>query len=183
MKLPAQEHNIIYPDNDEANRFVIVGRMGSTYGVKGWIKIHSYTDPVESLLDYRPWYINRTGQWQEISMTEGKVHGRGIIAHMEGVDVKEDAKYFAGVEVAVHRDQLPPLETGEFYLDDLPGLNVITIQGNLLGEVQQVLETGASEVLVINGQKQHMVPLVLDRYVKKIDFKQKLVTVDWDPEF
>lgn len=165
------------------DRFVVVGRFGSTYGVDGWIKVSSYTDPIDNLLHYHPWHVKRGGTWQEIAIIDCKCHGQGIIALIEGFAVRETAKLFSGMDIAIQRKQLPPLAPGEFYLDDLLNMDVNTIDGRALGKITQIMETGASEIIVVNGDKQHMIPLLLDNYVKKIDFEQQLVTVDWDPQF
>lgn len=162
---------------------VIVGKLGSSYGVKGWIKVNSFTDPLDNLLDYSPWYVERQGKWFPLNVLEGRLYGKGLIVHLEGYDTPEDVKHLAGLSLAVERGQFPELDEGEFYLDDLEGLRVETLNNVFLGTVSQVITTGAHEVLVITGERERMIPLVMDIYIKKVDVEKGLILVDWDPDF
>lgn len=162
---------------------VPMGKIGSTYGIHGWLKVNSYTTPLTNLLDYQPWQVKLGNKWQQIDITAGKQHGKGLVVHIAGYDNPEAARIFSGCDISVDRRSLPALAAGEFYLSDLPGLKVTTTDAVELGTVSSIMDTGATEVLVVEGQKQHLIPLVLDNYIKCIDFKSKTITVDWDPEF
>ena len=172
-----------------AEDVVILGRFTSTYGVKGWIKVYSYTDPMEKILTYAPWLVCRNGHWTELKRIGGKPHGKGLIAQLDGVDTPEQARLFTNLEIAVPKGVLPDLEPGEYYWNQLENLLVYTESGVLLGRVDHLLETGANDVLVVQGteasldREERLIPWVPEQVIKEIDLDSGTMRVDWDPEF
>jgi 16S rRNA processing protein RimM len=173
------------PDN-----LIILGRVSSVYGVKGWVKIYSYTEPMERILDYGEWLLNLNGQWQPITVDKGRSHGKGMVAHFEGCDDREQARQYNGAEIAVPRERIPELPEGEYYWFQLEGLQAVNVQGNILGKVDHMMSAGASnDVLVVKGdaesidRQERLIPYVPDVYVKEVDLEQGRILVDWDPEF
>lgn len=163
---------------------VIVGRIGKRYGVKGWVKLHSFTDPITNILNYQPWLIkDKNNNWREIATEAIKPHGEGIVAKFAEIDSPETAKAFVNIEIAVPRDQLPKLEQNEFYWHDLIGLNVVNQQNEHLGKVSQLLATGANDVLVVDGDKEYLIPFLFDKFILDVDQTKKQITVDWDTAF
>ena len=166
----------------EAKR-IRIGRIGGSYGVKGWMKVQSFTVPVDNILDYHPWLINLKGKWQTISIAEGRVHGKGIVVKISGCDQPEDVSRYTNNEIWVAREQLPDLAQDQYYWTDLEGLSVETLQGIVLGNVDHLIDTGSNDVLVIKGETQHMVPFLREQVIKQVDLASGKIVVDWDPDF
>ncbi len=170
-----------------ARRRLQVGKIAGLYGVKGWVKVYSDTDPRENIVAYSPWQIDCggdcDGDWREVEVAEGRRHSKTVIVRLKGCECREAAQQLLGCEISIWRDQLAPLQPGEYYWADLEGLDVITVQGVSLGQVQRVFDTGANHVLSVRGERERLIPLVEPQYVKKVDFDARVIEVDWDPEF
>jgi 16S rRNA processing protein RimM len=168
---------------------VVLGRFTATYGVQGWIKVYSYTDPMENILTYTPWLVRKNGVWTELKRSGGKKHGKGLIARLDGIDAPEKARVFTNEEIAVPAKVLPDLKPGEYYWSQLENLLVYTESGELLGRVDHLMETGANDVLVVKGTKEsidreeRLLPWLPDQVIKEIDLDSGTMRVDWDPEF
>jgi 16S rRNA processing protein RimM len=168
---------------------VTMGRIGRIYGIKGWLKLISYTDPQENILDFRQLFAKIGGRWQEIEMDQSKVHGKGLIAHFAGYDDPDEAKALTGVELAIRTVDLPALDPDEFYWHELNGMQVKTLQGQLLGTVEKLLETGANDVLVVQPSqgsidtRERLIPYLPDRVVMDVSRTQRCISVDWDPDY
>ena len=156
--------------------------MGATYGVKGWVKINSYTDPISNILNYSSWFLNHQGEWVSVAVDEVKTHGNGLIAKLAGIDDPETAKQYTNDPIAVPHDLLPELPSDEYYWDDLVGLNVTTSSGVTLGQIIEVRNTGANDVLIIEGDKRHLVPFI-DHVIQSVDLHKRAMIVDWDHDF
>ena len=172
--------------------YITVGKIGAPYGVRGWVKIQSFTESVENLLDYEPWYVRKgkadsggvsTAAWIEAPLMEAKDHSKGIIAKFDGCDDRDSALKLRGQEIAIRRDQLPEPEAGEYYWVDLEGLEVITLEGVSLGKVDHMLATGANDVMVVKGERERLIPYVLQHIVHEVDLEGGTIRVDWDPDF
>ncbi|MEH6446862.1 MAG: ribosome maturation factor RimM [Oceanospirillaceae bacterium] len=167
----------------------IVGQITSVYGIKGWLKIYSHTEPMEGILDYKPWLIQRNGQWVPIDVEVSRKHGKGLVAKLEKVDDRDIARQYCGADIAVERSGLPELEVGEYYWSQLEQLTVYTLSGEELGKVSHLIETGSNDVLVVKGDsnsidlRERMVPYLPDQVVKEINLEEGTMRVDWDPEF
>lgn len=167
----------------------VVGKITSVYGVKGWVKIYSFTSPMENILAYAPWQLKMGGQWKPYKVAESKQHGKGLIARLEGVNDRELARQFCGVEIAIDKALLPELDAGEFYWSQLEQLAVYTLNGELLGRVSHLIETGSNDVLIVKGnaesidRRERMIPYLPDQVIKEINLETGTMRVDWDPEF
>lgn len=162
---------------------VRVGRVAGAFGVRGWVRVVSDTDPSVGILGYRPWRMHLNGAWVEMTATEGRQHPRGVVVKLEGCDDRDAAERYRGAEIAVRRDQLPVLGEREFYWVDLIGATVVTTRGRTLGQVKGLIETGANDVLVVEGDRQRLIPFIDDEVVSNVDLGVGRITVDWDPEF
>lgn len=161
---------------------IVVGEIAGVYGVRGWVRIRSFTDPVANLLDYQPWVLGDGERKQQVTLVDGRVHGPGLIARIAGIEDREAAAALHGELISVDREQLPETR-GEVYWADLEGLQVVTVDGVQLGRVDHLLETGANDVLVVRGERERLIPFVRDRVIRDIDLGNRCLTVDWDPEF
>lgn len=168
---------------------MVVGRLGAVYGIKGWMKINSFTDIPEGIFNYSPWLIEQKGEWVEVALEDCKRHGKGLIAKLVGIDVREEAQSLTGAEIAINADQLPELED-EFYWRDLIGCSVETDKGYTLGKVTDMMETGSNDVLVIKanatdafGKKERLVPYLDGQVIISVDITAQKIIVNWDPSF
>jgi 16S rRNA processing protein RimM len=161
-----------------------LGKISGVHGVKGWLKVFSFTRPMEGILDYPNWLISNAGQLtQSIEIVEGRKQGRGLVVRLAEIDSRTAAEQLIGFDIHVERSELPDIETGECYWIDLIGLSVQTQQGDSLGTIKQIMETGANDVLVVHGDRERLIPYVQDRVIKQIDLDNGLMTVDWDADF
>ncbi len=161
---------------------VIMGRVTGLHGVRGWVKVHSYTRDHLDILEYDHWRLRLTGAWREIEVQEGRPQGRGIVVHLKGVDDRDQAATLVGADIAIPRAQLPRLKKGEYYWSQLEGLRVTNLQGVELGRVSHLFETGSNDVLVVVGEREYLIPYLPD-VVRNIDLDAGTVQVDWDTDF
>lgn len=162
--------------------YIIVGKIGSTYGIRGWLKIQAFTELGNSILKYSPWFLARgNNQWDLIELEEGRIQGKGIIAKLVGIDTPEQARLLTGKTIAVPRSQLPVLNKGEYYWSDLEGLTVINKNGETLGKVSYLIATGSNDVLVIKDPKEQAIPYLPGSVILRVDLEKQEIHVDWDP--
>lgn len=147
------------------------------------MRVYSYTQPRENIVQYQPWYLKQSGDWQPRKLAEGSRHGKGVIARLQDCMDRDQALALMGSEIGIRRDQLPDTAPGEYYWSDLQGLEVVTVDNEVLGRVDHLLETGANDVLVIKGDRERLVPFVLEQVVKRVDLDSGIIEVDWDKDF
>jgi 16S rRNA processing protein RimM len=160
---------------------VALGYISAVHGIKGWVKVHSWTRPLEAILDYQPWLLGEDRS--SVKILDGRKQGKGLVACFPGIQDREQARTMVGQQIFVRREQMPATAEDEYYWSDLEGLEVHTTKGVLLGKVERLMDTGANDVLVIRGQREHLVPFVQGQYVSRVDLESGLIEVDWDPEF
>lgn len=172
-------------NTDTTDDMVKLGRISGVFGVKGWLKVHSDTEPRENILNYSPWYLSIGGQWQLRKVLAGRIHGKGLVVQLEGCDDRDLAATLVRTEIAITREQLPEANPGEFYWQDLIGLQVSTLNAVELGKVTSLMETGANDVLVVKAEdgQERLVPFIRDSVVTDINLEAGTMTVDWDPDF
>lgn len=172
---------------------LVVGKLTGCYGVKGWLRVHSYTDPPENFLDLGQWQVQRRGTTQPLAIDKGKRHGKGIVVHVEGVDDRSAAESLRGLQVLVPQSVLPQLDEGDYYWRDLEGLSVWCRNADepggedrvLLGEVDYLIETGANDVLVVKPCQgsldgtERLIPYLPGQTVTRVDLAEKRIEVDW----
>jgi 16S rRNA processing protein RimM len=168
---------------DNSTDWVVVGRFGRPHGIKGFITIHSFTEPRENILSYTDWHANIAKQWQPLKILHIEVTHKSILAQIEGYHEREQVGNLTNVEIAISRTQLPSLTQGEYYWHELVGMQVINQQGQTLGKVTEIMPTGANDVLVIEGDKRYLIPYLPGQFVIDIDVGQSLIKVDWDSDF
>jgi 16S rRNA processing protein RimM len=164
-------------------RMVVLGRLSGLYGVQGWLKVHSDTEPREGIVRYPDWWVRQQGGWKRMRVEQGRRHGKGVVVKLEGIDDRDAAAKLLNAEVAVDRSELPDTAPGEFYWTDLEGLTVVCVDGTELGRVDHLIETGANDVLVVTGERERLIPYIPEQVIKQIDLEQGRMVVDWDPEF
>ena len=166
-----------------ASEMVALGHISGVFGVRGWVKVFSHTSPASNILSYSPWYLGSEGHWKAFELVEGQAHGKGVVALLAGVRDRDQAALLIGRQIAVYREQFPELDAGDYYWADLEGLRVQTTAGVELGRVKHLFETGANDVLVVEGERERLIPYVWGEVIRSVDLEAHLLVVDWDPEF
>lgn len=164
---------------------VLMGQISGLFGVKGWVKVFSFTRPRETILEYDPWLIRLNGEWQSVHPLDSNAGGKSITVRLDGIDNRDQAQPLVGSDIAILPTQLPPPKDGEYYWAQLIGLNVINQQGVQLGVVDHLIETGANDVLVVVDKQvsqERLLPYIPD-VVKQVDLTTGILSVDWDPDF
>ncbi len=164
--------------------WVPVGRIGRVFGVRGWVKVISFTDPVEEIFEYSPWRLQTAYETREFAnVAVGHTKGSELTAKLATEHTREEARALTGATVLVKRTDFAALEAGEYYWVDLIGLRVVGRNGFAFGHVKNIMETGANDVLVVAGERERLVPFVLGDVVLDVDIAGGLIQVDWDEEF
>jgi len=170
--------------NAEAERRVLVGRIVGVSGTAGAVKLESWTDPRMQIFRYQPWILKSAQAEREVRGCSGREQGKGMVATLPGVADRENASALIGTEIWVLRSSLPKPKDGEYYWTDLEGMDVANLQGVSFGRVSHLFATGANDVLVTrDGDRERMVPFVLDQFVKQVDLQARRILVDWDADF
>ena len=157
-----------------------MGRITGLFGVRGWVKVYSYTQPREAVLNYDRWLLGRKDGWQEATVAEGQRHGKTIIARLDGYVDRDQAAGLVGADIGVPREAMPETESDQYYWSDLEGLRVLHRDGTELGKLAYLLETGAHDVMVVQGEQERLIPFVLDKVVLGVDLDKGEIEVDWD---
>lgn len=170
----------------EPAELLIVGKIGTAFGVKGWVKVHSFTDHADNIFDYQPWLLSNG---TEVAIQDWRHHAGNLVAQLEGCSTRDQAEQFTNLDIQVSASQLPALD-GSYYWRDLIGCRVVTESDYDLGTVSSLLETGSNDVLVVKpnsrdafGKTERMVPFLQTDVVKSVDIASKMIVVDWDPGF
>ncbi len=162
---------------------LVVGQINGIFGVNGWLKIFSHTDPRKNILDYSPWWIKCKGEWRQVKILDSKVQsgGKTLVAQIENVTDRDVAREYMGCEIAIDRSQLKQANDGWFWVD-LIGCQVTTQDNLALGEVTEIVQTGAHDVLRVKGDQETLIPFVMDRFIKSVDIVNRQIVVDWELE-
>lgn len=169
---------------------LILGKIGSAYGIRGWLRVFSSTENAENIFDYQPWFIQRAGQWQTVALESWRHHNQDLIIKLDNVDDRDAANLFTNYEIVVDASQLPALADGDYYWKDIIGCQVVTSKGYQLGKVTELMETGSNDVLVIKanlkdafGVGERLLPFLDGQVIKKVDLDNRIIEVEWDPAF
>lgn len=161
---------------------VLIGKIAGAYGVKGWLKVSSFTSPPENIFGYKPWYLRGRNSTREVEVQTGRAHGKGLIVQLDGIVDRDEADRLKGMEIVVDRSQLPELEEGHYYWADLEGLRVEAGDGTELGYVDHLMEAGAADVMVVTGDKRYLIPFVVGDIVLEVDLAAGCIRVNWDSD-
>lgn len=200
-------------------KLVTLGKVQAVFGLEGGIKIYSWTSPKDNIFNYKRWYLDfledreelqntdetqssqaQTAQThrrskytqaelKEFILSKGKPHKNGLLAFLEGVDNVDAAQNLIGAYIKIDKSDLPVLEEGEYYWDDLIGLEVVDLDENCLGKVKDLLETGANDCLVLVPSKnsidarKRIIPYLIPEVIKNVDLTSGVIQVDWDKDF
>ncbi|WP_273149088.1 ribosome maturation factor RimM [Methylophaga thiooxydans] len=169
-----------------SEEFIPVGKISGAFGIKGWVKVFSFTDPRTNILEYSPLFLSRQGEWIEIKVAGGHLQGKGVVMGIANVTDRDQVQPLIGSELAIKKEQLEPAEEDEFYWSDLQGLTVMNLDDETLGQVDHLLETGANDVLVVKAKgdnTERLIPFVMEDIVKAVDLDKQLIQVDWSKDY
>ena len=165
-----------------AGETVVVGRILGAWGVQGWVRVYSYTDPPEQIFEYLPWELAESDRSAEV--VEWRRVGPRLVANLSQIDSPEAAAALADQPISVRRTLLPAAEPGSFYWHDLLGLEVVNLQGHRWGTIRRMLPTGAHDVMeVADDERTLLIPFVIDHFVHDVDLGAGRVRVDWPEEW
>ena len=163
---------------------VVMGKVVGAQGIQGWVKVQTFTEYLDSLLDYNTWYVGSEQEWRPLEVLEANVHGgRVLIAKLQGIPDRTAAEKYKGLLIAVPRAELPEKEEGEYYWSDLIGLSVENLEGESFGTVDSLLETGANDVLVVKGESGEKLIPFIDSVIKQVSLNDKIIRVDWQADY
>ncbi|MEW5792608.1 MAG: ribosome maturation factor RimM [Pseudomonadota bacterium] len=162
--------------------WVVLGRIEGLYGVAGMVKVYSFTDERADILRYPRWWLQQGRDWRPYRVAMGRQQGKTLVAQLEGVVDREQARALLGKTIAVPREQLPPLPPGEYYWSQLEGLQVYNPQGQHLGQVDHLFETGANDVLVVRAVdgSEILIPYTV---VQAVDLAAGRLEADWQLDY
>ena len=167
----------------------VLGKITTAFGIKGWVKVHSYTDPMTNILEYRNWLLKIDGQWRNFSLTGSKLQTKGLAVSLQGITDRDQALALRQAEIGVLTSELPEPEEDEYYWFQLEGLKVVTTEGVLLGQVKELFESGGgNQVMTVNScegsvdKRQRLIPYA-DPIVLEVDLDGSEIQVNWDPDF
>ena len=163
---------------------VVIAQLGRPFGVKGWVWLQVFTRPIDNIKRYRDVFLrSRQGELQAARIDKLSVTAKGVTAKFAGFDDRNAVEELGRVDVVVGRDALPPAGPGEYYWRDLIGCEVVHVDGQVLGTVHELMETGANDVLVVRGDRERLIPFLPDEVVLEVDLDARRIEVDWDPAF
>lgn len=162
---------------------ISVGEISGVFGVKGWVKVFSFTDTRENILNYSPWLLKKGNETKSFNVIDGSLQGKAVIAQLSGINDRDQAARLMGWEIFVTPEQLPVPAQGEYYWSDLIGLKVETTLGVQLGVIDNLLETGANDVIIVKGERERAIPFLQGKIIVNIDLQAGKMIVDWDPDF
>ena len=161
---------------------ICVGHVLGPTGLRGWVRVFSHTSPRDNIFSYSPWFIDR-GDGLETFRVRGRRQGKHVLARLEGIEDRDGAEKLTGCRLHIRQQQLPELAAGEYYWSDLIGLDVETLQSEPLGRVAAMMETGADDVMVLEGDRERLIPFVIDDIVREVDLGNRRLVVDWSPDY
>ncbi|WP_236176991.1 ribosome maturation factor RimM [Pseudomonas qingdaonensis] len=173
---------------EKADDLIVVGKIFSVHGVRGEVKVFSFTDPIENLLDYRNWTLRREDVVKQVELVSGRSTQKDLVAKLKGLDDRDEARLLSGYEICISRSLLPDLTEDEYYWYQLVGLKVINQDEQLFGTVDHLLETGANDVMVVKpcvgslDDRERLLPYT-GQCVLKVDLAAGEMRVEWDADF
>lgn len=166
-----------------------LGRVAGVLGVRGWVKVQSYTRPAENLLDYPEWWLAGLQQPYAARLIEGRRQGGGLVAWLsdaagQPIEDRDIAAALIGSDIQVDRAAMPRPEPGRYYWSELIGLEVVSAGGQPLGRVAGMMDNGAQDVLVVDdGGTERLIPFVPGPIIRSVDLQQQRIVADWEPDY
>lgn len=171
------------------DKLVTLGRVAGVHGVRGWVKVYSYTQPMGNLFDYPEWVLSK-GPYSRVRLIEGRTQGKGLVAELADeagnpIADRDLAAALVDADIQVSRSAMPALPEGEHYWVDLEGLKVENLEGVALGQVHHLLSNGPQSILVVRQAPdvERLIPYVKGPIVKSVDVAAGVIIADWQPDY
>lgn len=170
-----------------ADETLVVGELAGAHGVRGWVKLKSFTDPAENLVHYANWRLLLPGPGaatgsREVRLAEWRWHSERLIGRLEGIADRDAAAALTGAQVTVPRSELPAPSDG-WYWADLMGYEVHNLEGVVLGRLRDVMDNGAQDIMVVAGTRERLIPFVRGPVVHGVEEAQRRILVDWGEDY
>lgn len=168
---------------------VELGKFGKVFGIKGWLRLISFTTPPENILSYDSLLIEIDGKWETLDIDQSQVQANGLVVHVEGVNDPDTARQLTGTGIWIESSALPALPEGEYYWHQLQGLSVINQHGEVFGEVAELMATGANDVLVVapnadsTDDRERLIPYLSGSVVKQVSLDKRQIVVEWEADY
>lgn len=160
-----------------------MGYIKGVFGIKGWLKIAADTEYTDSLLDYPEWQLSKDGRRLNVTLEAGKIVNGELQVKFEGINDRDEAFALRGYTIEILRESFAPAEEGEYYWADLVGMTVVNTENITLGTVKNLMETGAHDVLVVDGDYgQKLIPFV-SHFIGNVDSENRIITADWGKDY
>ena len=169
-------------NSDQRKEKICVGHITGVQGLKGWVKVYSDTSPRENIVKYSPWMLEAKGNMKTLEV-KGRLQGRLVLAKLVGIETREQAAELIGDKIYIWPEQLPELDQDEYYWSDLIGMQVESTQSEVFGRVDDMLETGANDVMVVKGDRERLIPFVMNEVITKVDLTKRRIVVDWKADY
>ena len=165
----------------KSGKKILVGKISNPHGIKGWVKVISFTDPIENILSYKKWTLSDNETEKTCQLEDSRIQGNKIVIKLEGVNDRDDADLLKNLQIKVNRFDLPKLDENSYYWGDLIDFNVIDIKGKHVGKVDSLFSTGSNDVLVIidEAKERLLVPFIMEEVIKYVDLAKELISIDW----
>ena len=160
-----------------------IGRISGLFGVKGWVKVHSFTNPRDNVISFGVWIVKSRAGERRFEVETGRGQGAGVVAKLRGLDDREQARALIGADIVIERGELPECAPGEYYWTDLEGLEVRNLQDQVLGTVDHLIATAGHDIMVLASDPQRLVPFVHGRVIHEVDLEAGRIVADWPLDF
>jgi len=161
---------------------LVIGRVSSPHGIKGWLKILSYTDPVENIFSYKSIFLKKRNNYLPFEIEDYSISGKIIRMKLKGIDDRNHSEEIAECEILINRNDLPEISSDSYYWADLIGFQVIRGDSENIGVLDSFIETGSNDVMVVVGKNnnRNLIPFINRDVIKTVDMKGKVIIVDWN---
>ncbi len=179
-----QEHR-----DDSSRPVVVLGRFVGVHGIRGALKVLSWTEPRDEILRLGPWLLgsskagNELKNYTSVKLASGRIQGKALVVTLPGINDRTTAENQIGKMIAIRQEDMPDCEANSWYWSDIVGLQVVNLEGHELGKLTEMMSTGANDVMVVRAEKERLIPFIHGQYVKNVDLDAGLISVDWDHEF
>jgi 16S rRNA processing protein RimM len=165
------------------DKLTIVGRFGRVHGLQGFITVHSFTEPRNNIANYAQWYVNIAQQWQPLEIIKLEKVVKHILVQVAGYKDLEAVAVLTNLDIAIKQEQLPSLLPGEYYWHELIGMQVVSANSFVFGQITEIMPTGSNDVLIVQGERRHLVPYIPEQVIISIDREKRVIVADWDHDF
>jgi len=168
----------------EDDKKIYLGKITGVHGIKGWLKIQSFSSPPENILNYPQWIINNQGKEDFYSIEQGRKQKNTIVVKLEKINDRNTAESLINSKIQILRSDFPKLSNENYYWSDLVGLSILSSEDKVIGKVESLIETGANDVMVINTSKDEriLIPFVMHEVIQEVNVELKYIKIDWPIE-